>query len=336
MDLVTPDITWDLRTTNVDLVRGKISRLLRPFKLTADPRRTYDARLFGRQFSRTGIAIIDYGQEVDVEADPMQSFSLIQIPIRGSFELQGRGKSVVVRSNEAHLMGPATPLRMRWSPDCRLLVLRLDDWTTRRLVAKCRVAAPAICSEEDLGAVVAIDKGPGLSLFRLVCLLRDEALTNGSISSQHRFVSSIESLLIRLVVQAIEAGSQSYMRTDGYSSGTDLVSQAQAFMLANLARQISTAEVAEACGVSPRTLFSGFQSALHMGPKSWLIQRRLDKVHEALSQETAAVRTVTEIALMWGFNHLGRFSNSYRRRFGEHPSQTMRTNKRQLTEGGRQ
>src|SRR5690606_4176673 len=90
---VTPDIAWDLRTTNVDLVRSEISRLLRPFKLTADPRRTYDARLFGRQFSRTGIAIIDYGHEVDVEADPMQSFSLIQIPIRGSFELHGMGRS---------------------------------------------------------------------------------------------------------------------------------------------------------------------------------------------------------------------------------------------------
>jgi AraC-like DNA-binding protein len=324
VNLVSPDIAWDLRTSNVDLVRCRISRLLRPFKLTADPRRTYDARLFGRQFSRTGIAIIDYGQEVDVEADPMQSFSLIQIPIRGSFELHGAGKSAVVKSNEAHLMGPVTPLRMHWSPDCRLLVLRLDDWTTRRLVAKCRLTVPAIWSERDLGVVLPIDKGPGLSLFRIVCLLRDEALTNGSISNQHRFVSSIEDLLVRLLTHSLEAGTQSAADTGVPSSACGLVERAKAFMLANLTHQISTADVAKACRVSTRTLFSGFQRTLHKGPKTWLIEKRLDKVHETLCQEPATAGTVTEIALMWGFNHLGRFSNSYRRRFGESPSQTMR------------
>ena len=33
--------------------------------------------------------------------------------------------------------------------------------------------------------------------------------------------------------------------------------------------------------------------------------------------------SVTEIAMQWGFTHMGRFSIEYRRRFGESPSETL-------------
>ena len=34
--------------------------------------------------------------------------------------------------------------------------------------------------------------------------------------------------------------------------------------------------------------------------------------------------SVTEIAMSWGFSHMGRFSVEYRKRFGEPPSDTLR------------
>ncbi|MFP5456117.1 MAG: helix-turn-helix domain-containing protein, partial [Alphaproteobacteria bacterium] len=37
-----------------------------------------------------------------------------------------------------------------------------------------------------------------------------------------------------------------------------------------------------------------------------------------------APTTVSELALEWGFTHLGRFSAEYRRRFQELPSETLR------------
>jgi AraC-like DNA-binding protein len=35
--------------------------------------------------------------------------------------------------------------------------------------------------------------------------------------------------------------------------------------------------------------------------------------------------SVAAVAARWGFTHLGRFAFEYRRRFGVHPSQTLRS-----------
>ncbi|UJW20126.1 MULTISPECIES: helix-turn-helix domain-containing protein [Pseudomonas] len=50
---------------------------------------------------------------------------------------------------------------------------------------------------------------------------------------------------------------------------------------------------------------------------------RLDAARNEL-QCSGSDRLVSEVAEAWGFNHLGRFGEQYRRRFGELPSSTPR------------
>jgi AraC-like DNA-binding protein len=49
---------------------------------------------------------------------------------------------------------------------------------------------------------------------------------------------------------------------------------------------------------------------------------RLDAVRARLADRDAP-STVAEAAVEFGFGHLSRFSQAYRRRFGENPSQTL-------------
>ena len=59
-------------------------------------------------------------------------------------------------------------------------------------------------------------------------------------------------------------------------------------------------------------------------PKHYIRNKKLEKVHACLIDPTAKVRNVTEVALDYGFLHLGRFSESYKSTFGELPSDTLR------------
>ena len=85
------------------------------------------------------------------------------------------------------------------------------------------------------------------------------------------------------------------------------------------------ADVAEAAGVSVRTLQAGFHEHLDNSPTSYIRDLRLDRAHaDLLEGDPYAGPQVTDVALRWGFSHFGRFAALYRRRFGERPSETLR------------
>jgi AraC-like DNA-binding protein len=86
---------------------------------------------------------------------------------------------------------------------------------------------------------------------------------------------------------------------------------------------ISTTDVALQVGMSVRGLQQAFHRQLGQAPNVILRGIRLDRVHEELQGASAGTHTVAEIALRWGFSHLGRFSGAYMSRFGEYPRDTL-------------
>ena len=95
------------------------------------------------------------------------------------------------------------------------------------------------------------------------------------------------------------------------------------FISTNLAESLSVDDIAAAAGVSKRTLHAAFQVNLGLGVMTFVIQRRLKQVNQQLLDADVDSTTVTDVAMTNGFQHLGRFSSAYRKRFGEYPSETL-------------
>ena len=60
-----------------------------------------------------------------------------------------------------------------------------------------------------------------------------------------------------------------------------------------------------------------------ISPMNFLRNVRMEGAHLDLV-DTACEENITEIAMKWGFYHLGRFSIGYKKRYGHSPSQTAK------------
>lgn len=87
--------------------------------------------------------------------------------------------------------------------------------------------------------------------------------------------------------------------------------------------RLTALQLAIAAGATQRTLERGFREILGMTPATYLRRHRMNRAQHALAHADPRSTTVTEIALDWGFSHLGRFSVEYRDMFGDAPSRTL-------------
>jgi AraC-like DNA-binding protein len=82
-------------------------------------------------------------------------------------------------------------------------------------------------------------------------------------------------------------------------------------------------ELCREIGASARTLLACCHEHLGMGPKHYLLLRRMHLVRRALRESGRPDTTVTEIATRYGFWQFGRFAGEYKALFGEAPSATL-------------
>ena len=101
------------------------------------------------------------------------------------------------------------------------------------------------------------------------------------------------------------------------------VRQAEEIMHANSDEPLSMQEIAQVLGVSLRSLQLAFAEVYGgLSPRDVLNRIRLEKARARLLAADGNVQ-VTTVAMDSGLFHLGRFSQSYARAFGEKPSETL-------------
>lgn len=96
------------------------------------------------------------------------------------------------------------------------------------------------------------------------------------------------------------------------------------YMREHLDTRITMLDLSVACGMRSRTLSNAFEAITGFGPIEYLKRLRLSAVRRALQCSDGSQVKVTDVAMDWGFWHMGHFGRDYRMMFGESPSQTLR------------
>jgi AraC-like DNA-binding protein len=103
----------------------------------------------------------------------------------------------------------------------------------------------------------------------------------------------------------------------------NLAKQAEDYLRAHADTPVSLMRLCETIGINQRTLFLGFHERFGISPKAYLKILRLNGARRELLRPKPGI-SVTQVAMNWGFFHLGRFSIEYRAMFCESPIQTLK------------
>ena len=112
------------------------------------------------------------------------------------------------------------------------------------------------------------------------------------------------------------------------SVSSAFIEQAVAYIRANYPDRITLPDVAGHCAVSPEHLSRIFKKETGFGFNEYLNLYRLKKAETLL--KSGQVHSISQIALLCGFNDSNYFSGAYKKMFGIPPSQVRKTSAKEL------
>jgi AraC-like DNA-binding protein len=134
-------------------------------------------------------------------------------------------------------------------------------------------------------------------------------------------VELVETLLATLREAAGRAPDRKEL---GQQERSRIVRIAEEHALAHVGERLYVSDLCRAASVGERALEHAFKQTMGLTPVAYLTRLRLHRVRDALRSPRRGSRTVSSVALDWGFWHFGDFSRGYKDCFGELPSETMR------------
>jgi len=271
--------------------------------------------------SSVSINYMQYGSDISVEPGFLNRFFLFQLPIEGAAQITTGSTEFTTTVGMASAINPTDYTKMHWNRACRKLLvqIRAEAMEARlsrllmRPIDKPILFDPHITQDNQQAhgwwrqiKHLISDLDSGMDPWRSRYILEDmerHMLTSLLYSFNHNYMGA-------LLAQEIQAAPKH-------------VKLAEDYILGHLKEPISIDDLVEVTGVSQRSVFEGFRSFRGITPMKYVQKLRLEKVRAELLG-SGPDRSVTDIALKWGFSQLGRFSVSYKKVYGESPSDTLK------------
>lgn len=304
---------------DVDQVRSLVGNVMQAHRLhLAANAHALQARMHHVPLGALSLSRLDYGATVYINPEPLESFFLVTMPLRGTAHILSGGQRIDASPELAAVLNPWDETRMCWHAGNEQIILRVSRSLLEQTLAG-HLGRP-------LEHPLAFDLGfrwrectPWYSLmsYLLACATRYPDLAG------HHLVHTQLEQMVASALLLMQRHNYSDLNVEHRVTVLPRhVRRAQDYLQAYAHEPITTAQLAQAAGVSTRSLNAGFKEFLGVSPMRYLRDLRLQHVRKELLSGGGS--NVASVALRWGFEHMGRFASQYRQNFGENPSQTLR------------
>jgi AraC-like DNA-binding protein len=325
MSLDRPQTTrWDVSVRSRDVEEARAYLDASGFRLGIAPRQATQLKLctLGVRLPGLYLAYMEYGAPVEVQSDRGRDDHWMLLPIRGTIEASGGKHSVCGNPRRAVALSypsiGSSEVRAE-ANSARLMVKMMPAAVSRELTAL--LGAPPDASLE-LAPEIDLSRGYGKSLARYLRLAIADFARADSLLRNPIAVSSFEHFILSGLLMAHPHNYTDALGHLDRPINPRGLKRAIEYMEGHLDQAVTLADIVRASGVPGRTLFKHFKEYQGVSPMNYLRTARFQKVRDEL-RHAEPDGCVMDIAMHWGFEHMGRFAVEYRRRFGESPSQAM-------------
>lgn len=265
---------------------------------------------------------IAYGAKTLISPGELRSFYLLQIPLTGAAAIRNGPCQYGSTPLAAAMLNPHHETTMIWEEGTEQILVQIDrDSLQTHLSGLLGVRA-----DKPLTFTGPLDlrQGGGRALACLILhLVNGIDAGHGAFGGGGLMSRQIESTILTGLIEALPNNYSHLLGLGGGAARPRQLRRAEEFIEAHLDQPITLDDIAAAACTTPRSLQIAFRKFRDTTPMRYLRDARLARAHQDLLTAGPG-STVTDIALRWGFSHLGRFSQAYRARFGETPQATLR------------
>jgi AraC-like DNA-binding protein len=251
-------------------------------------------------------------------------FISILYPVSGGVTMRQGGQKFQLDKNQAFVVSNNNEMEAHFIEGTEFWVFRIHREALERYLAE--QIGHALKTPLEFNKVLNLDKGNSKNikpvLDQIIADLKSphSLLIDGATSKQ------VEQLLFATLIHAQPHNYQKLLQSPIELVAPYYVQKAKAYMRDRLTESIKVDELTEVTGVSSRSLYNAFQRYYSTSPSAWFKHQKLVAVKAAL-EKAAEAFSVKDIALQWGFKHMGNFSKDYSKAFGELPSETLKKSK---------
>ena len=325
---LSPPINSTLRcvTEDIDEFRHNLNSVFYPAEvnLVGDRVRTAPAELSAVRLNHLTIGRARFGNEVRVDPGDLGTYH-VNVPVTGEVVSWCGDQQTIATPRHAAVFTPnqhtILPL---WQADATQICIKIDRAGLEGELAHILGRPIDRHIRFDLDMDLTSPAGARwLSTLKILLDTLDDP-TNTPHPGLMSQIEYLERALISglLVQQPHSMTSQVYAPTE--ASNPRAIQKVLDHIESFPGSQYTIGDLAVIAGVGARQLQNLFQEQFGMSPTTYIRQIRLEGVQRELQQGDDTTK-VGDVAFSWGFNHLGRFAQHYERKFGETPSQTLRT-----------
>jgi len=266
------------------------------------------------EFAGFGLSKVSYGNHVRIKSPALDDIYHFQVVTRGECRWRQDGENLRVRRGQAMMINPDEVIDLEYTQECEKVIIKVPASIMK-----------SVCSTGSSvrEQVVRFDRRPiDMRLCPSLMSILDAVFSELEESGDS--ILGPVTLPYREIVlkKLLKVFPNNWNASDSIQPVSPSMKRIIRYIEENVKEDIELETLSQISNMSIRSIYNAFSRVFSTTPKSYVKLVKLRRLRNDLLH--GHCRNITEVALDYGFSHLGRFSSDYRKRFGELPSETMR------------